>query len=92
MQWGRPWGDRGLYPLPRRDGYPRYASESRPSGVTHGATLWVVLLISQLAALQVTHYLLKFLKCLSLQNLKVRGWWLEVSEENLCKPNANKLA
>ena len=33
---------------PRRGGCPRYASEIRPSGVTHRATRWVVSLIAEI--------------------------------------------
>ena len=38
---------------PRRGGCPRYASEIRPSGVTHRTTRWVVSLIAEHTVLQV---------------------------------------
>ena len=50
---GSPRGDRGLYSAPRRGGRPRYASEIRPSGVTHRATRWVVSLIAEHTVMQV---------------------------------------
>ena len=50
---GSPRGDRGLYSAPRRGGCPRYASEIRPSGVTHRTTRWVVSLIAEHTVLQV---------------------------------------
>ena len=78
---GSPRGDRGLYSAPRRGGCPRYASEIRPSGVTHRATRWVVSLIAEHTVLQVPLEISQFIspnpveisQCLTMQRIPVRA-------------------